>query len=240
MSIAASMWAWQQETESSGQRLVLLALADAAGGAEEDERLCWPSVARISKMADIGESTVRKHMERLEENGQISKVRRRRRRDGTLGTWVITVNFTTAHPAAVDEPTTAHPAAVDHRSPSGALEPSRSKPSLENMLVDDFDSFWQAYPRKTSKPDAHRAYLAARKKADHQTIMRGLADHSYAWAKGEKRFIPHASTWLRREGWNDEVIASSNQSKAGSVQQTVDIGRRIMDQLPTGGPKEIG
>lgn len=207
MSVQATTWAWQQNTESSGQRLVLLALADAAGGDEDDPRMCWPSVARISAMVGIGESTVKMHMERLAEIGLISKIERRRRRDGTLGTWWITVNFTRADPSAVvtptradppavAEPTTADPSAVDHSRPIGSLEPSFSEPPKEISRA--FDVFWAAYPRRIAKPAAKRAWMNISKRDQAVALQAIDAWCKYWTAKGEPEFIPYPQKWLNQ------------------------------------------
>lgn len=147
MSVQATVWVWHNAvTESSGQRLVLLALADAAGGDEDDPRICWPSIERISKMTAIGYSTVKLHLDRLEQMGAISKVERRRRKNGNLGTWVYTVNFTTADGSAVVSSGVslprADPSALVQSRPIGPHEPSIQEPLLQPRtaapLLDSF------------------------------------------------------------------------------------------------------
>jgi hypothetical protein len=217
MSNLATTWAWQQATGSSGQRLVLLALADACGGDEDDPRICWPSVTRIAKMVDLSDSVVRKHMESLVLLGLISKVERRRRRDGSLGTWTITVNFTTAHPRAVGDEATAHPQAVDHRSPTGALEPSYSEPpestSRAIALVDDgFDDFWSLYPRHEGKPAAKKAW-ARLSKADQTRAWLSLPLWLPYW--DEHGFIPYAQKWINQRFFDAAIPTVKAKRTAG-------------------------
>lgn len=71
---------------------------------------------------------------------------------------------------------------------------------------DGFKDFWSAYPRKVGKPVAHKAYVKALTKANREAIMKGLEvwATSSDWAKDDGQFIPHASTWLNQERWNDE------------------------------------
>lgn len=72
---------------------------------------------------------------------------------------------------------------------------------------EDFDEFWAAYPRKTAKPAAVKAYKAARKrKASHQTIMAGLA--RFVASCPDPQYTPHASTWLNQDRWNDVPVKS--------------------------------
>ena len=69
---------------------------------------------------------------------------------------------------------------------------------------DHFDEFWQAYPRKIGKGAARKAYARALRITDHDTIMGALSDQRPAMEAKESKFIPHASTWLNQERWEDE------------------------------------
>ena len=88
MSVRASSWAWEQRTANSGTKLVLLALADHAG----EDFTCFPSSGRIAAKTGLSERTVREYLEDLAEAGVISKMRRQRRQNGTLGTWLYRLN----------------------------------------------------------------------------------------------------------------------------------------------------
>lgn len=118
MSVRAITWAWDQETRSAGERLVLLALADHAG----DDGMCFPSTGRLAAKTRIGQSTIRLHLERLCERGVVRKTRRRRREDGTLSTWEYQLAITSADGSAVVGPSSADgPALVGRRAePSGS------------------------------------------------------------------------------------------------------------------------
>jgi len=72
--------------------------------------------------------------------------------------------------------------------------------------------FWDAYPRHTAKPVAQKAYVKAIKSSPlldqpaHDSIMQGvqyLVDDIKAQII-KKDFIPHASTWLNQDRWQDE------------------------------------
>lgn len=75
--------------------------------------------------------------------------------------------------------------------------------------------FWVAYPRKTCKHTARKAWAALKLQADDQetldAIMEGLARSIHQWELDgnlhdpeRKRFIPHAATWLNQRRWEDE------------------------------------
>jgi hypothetical protein len=69
-----------------------------------------------------------------------------------------------------------------------------------------FDTFYSAYPRKVSKPDARKAW--DKLKPDDallEAVLKGLEnaraqDHRF---RGETKFIPHPASWLNSRGWED-------------------------------------
>jgi hypothetical protein len=69
-----------------------------------------------------------------------------------------------------------------------------------------FDRFWEAYPRKTGKGGARKAFAKALLKiggADPQAaLMVALERVKPTWTEG--RYIPHPATWLNDERWEDE------------------------------------
>lgn len=71
---------------------------------------------------------------------------------------------------------------------------------------DRFDEFWQAYPRKVGRQKAVAKFKVATRRADQQTIIDGT--HRFAQDPNlpEQTFIPHATTWLERNGWEDEPL----------------------------------
>ena len=71
-----------------------------------------------------------------------------------------------------------------------------------------FGVFWAAYPKKRSKGQAEKAWTALKPSEQLQgQILAALkrAVTSVEWAKDGGRFIPHAATWLRAKGWEDEL-----------------------------------
>lgn len=88
-----------------------------------------------------------------------------------------------------------------------------------------FEIFWKAYPRKIAKKST--AQVWQRIKVDDslfEVIMKALENHkkSLQWTRNKGQFIPHASTWLNQERWNDEVELPGNigSSKYDDVKTT--------------------
>lgn len=97
-----------------------------------------------------------------------------------------------------------------------------------------FARFWSAYPRKVGKKTAETKFKTALKRADAETIIAGahrLADDPNL---PEAQFIPHPSTWLNRDGWEDEPLPERHQPKT-FAQQTVDNNNAALLRAVQGG-----
>lgn len=82
------------------------------------------------------------------------------------------------------------------------------------VFTESFETFWKLYPKKVNKKKALGLWLKL--KPDQSlinTIMQSLGKHcvSAGWAKDGGQFVPHASTWLNAERWNDEVASTGNK-----------------------------
>ncbi|MFD5081889.1 hypothetical protein ACFWOG_04505 [Kitasatospora sp. NPDC058406] len=88
---------------------------------------------------------------------------------------------------------------------------------------DPFDAFWTAYPRKTAKADARKAFAAAIKAgADPNTLPSTVARHHAHWiAEGRQpQYFPYPATWLRKGSYDDELIAPQPAGPQQSTHQT--------------------
>ena len=74
-----------------------------------------------------------------------------------------------------------------------------------------FDEFWAAYPRKTDKGNAKKAWVkAVKKKPAAEIIAAALA---YAATKPEPKYTAHPTTWLNGERWDDEHARAPTEPK---------------------------
>lgn len=73
--------------------------------------------------------------------------------------------------------------------------------------IDSFDIFWRLYPRKIGKGHARKAWEKACKKLDPTLVCRALARQiELASFSPDSSFIPHPTTWLNGERWDDEIV----------------------------------
>jgi hypothetical protein len=75
-------------------------------------------------------------------------------------------------------------------------------------VSDDFEKFWAAYPRKTAKKNAVRAWQKL--KPDEptlDTVLNAIENQkkSEQWQRDGGQYIPHPATWLNQCRWEDEI-----------------------------------
>ena len=77
-----------------------------------------------------------------------------------------------------------------------------------------FNTFWKEYPRKTNKKNAKRTFLRIINEELYQTILADIRvrKNTKDWTKDKGKFVPHPTTYLNGERWNDQ-IKGSNQPK---------------------------
>ena len=77
-----------------------------------------------------------------------------------------------------------------------------------------FEQFWQQYPKKVGKLTAKRSWEKLSQE-NQQKALEAIVEHRKYWsAKGtEWEFIPHASTWLNQERFEDELVIEQKENK---------------------------
>lgn len=83
-----------------------------------------------------------------------------------------------------------------------------------------FERFWKAYPRKTSKPSAKKAF--EKLDVDEELLATmltaiGKQKNSSQWQENGGQFIPYPATWLNNKRWEDDVT-EARQTKAVTAQ----------------------
>lgn len=76
------------------------------------------------------------------------------------------------------------------------------------LTVDaDFAAFWQAYPNKTGKGAAEKAWQKAKVNGHLPEILAaiGAQKASEKWRKDGGQFIPNPATWINQRRWEDQV-----------------------------------
>jgi hypothetical protein len=101
----------------------------------------------------------------------------------------------------------------------------KHKPKAPDWAEEAKAAFWAAYPRKTSKKPAMSLLdKMIAKKPDIEFWRRVIDDAGRRFATTQKQYIPHPTTYLNQERWEDEVI---DENSNRNPQSRID---RIMQQ----------
>ncbi len=94
------------------------------------------------------------------------------------------------------------------KSENPAKGKSKSGPKAADKNIERFEKFWKSYPRKIGKGQARKVWLRL-KPNDELTDTLVMAveaqKKSEQWQKSQGQFIPHPTTWLNQERWEDEI-----------------------------------
>ncbi|MCI2959529.1 hypothetical protein MN032_17730 [Agromyces atrinae] len=90
--------------------------------------------------------------------------------------------------------------------------PTRPEESIRTPSVHDysteFELWWAEYPRKQAKPDAFKAFKAARKTVELEVLIAGVRAYKLLTIGQEKGYLKLPAGWLRDRRWEDEHVAA--------------------------------
>ena len=132
-----------------------------------------------------------------------------------------------AQPCAVDSSAIAQPCAVDSSAIAGEClshsnirerkvrerkvrEDIPPPPSADASVEDEFQIWYSRYPRCAGRGQAIRAYRAARKKTDADTLLAAVERFRGQVAGKDKEFVCFPATWLNGERWLDDTASAAN------------------------------
>jgi len=207
---------WLADPDLSDSALRLMLWLDS----HTHEYLRCLNFTRTAEEMGWSRNRVKRTIDDLTELGLVSVEHERRTGGGTVAR--ITLHHevwsdgsrrtsATVHdgPAAVvhgDAPTTSNP--TDEESNSGTPKPPAS---TDVQVVEKwevfFNQFWEFYPRKIAKPAARRAMKKAWANSPPENIAEGTRRWVAFWqhTETEQQFIPHPSTFLNQERYNDPL-----------------------------------
>lgn len=242
MSAEAVGWTYRHSPYSGVPLLVHLAIADVAN--DQNENLFWMSQANLGKKVRAGRQAVNGALAKLLDDGFIELVEDNSKvgkpncyrflfpdaevvydsRGGVVSGVTPARGGVSSPATGVSSPATGGVVSGDGRVSSEATQnQERTQDGTqveESSLADPFDEFWKAYPRKAGKPKAAAAYRSAvgKRKADPEVILAGLARWVAYWtAKNEPDYVPHPTTWLNQDRWNDEPPPLPRRSGLSAV-----------------------
>jgi uncharacterized protein YdaU (DUF1376 family) len=130
---------------------------------------------------------------------------------------------------SVNEPTPNQEPRTTNQEPLTKEDQEHLVTDVTDAAVNDFESLWKLYPRKTAKAEAQKAW--AKLSPDHSLVAEiaaGLAAHIACadWVKDDGKYIPHGATWLNQRRWQDEVKPASNVIGIATASRHHDFDKR--------------
>ena len=95
-----------------------------------------------------------------------------------------------------------------------------SKPLSKEKPLDDFETFWKAYPKRQAKKDAIDAWNSPKVKIDLPAILKAIEATKASGVWDVFDYIPLPASWLRGARWNDEILPPSTKTKLSTVVPT--------------------
>lgn len=192
-------------------KVVLLALAKFSNA----EGKCFPSQDTLAECACVSNKTVRSSLQWLIEHGYV----RAESREGTSNLYIITsmeeedmTDQTGGSVNITDEDDRYNIVDISQVNRTKYISPSSVN------ITDPFEVLWSVYPRRIGKGAARTAFAKAKRHTNPLEIID--AAHRYAsfcQEQGkEKRFIPHLSTWLNQERWEDDLESEIEEPTQGA------------------------
>lgn len=83
------------------------------------------------------------------------------------------------------------------------LKEKKRKEEKRKEINDHFEVFWNEYPRKVAKKKAESVFLKMDVSSEtFNQMLTALRKQKAKWK--DPKYIPHPTTWLNQERWNDE------------------------------------
>jgi hypothetical protein len=190
------------------------------------------SIKRLAQRGQDGKDAIASAIVELESVGYLVR-EQLRNADGTLAS----TQWTTKDP----EPWSDNPLSDNPLSDNPHLKKNNNKNTeIKNIYAQHFESFWSYYPRKVGRGAAKKAFT----KAVFTAAELGKSDLAQRIIKAAMllaqdpnlpnlQFVPHAVTWLNREGWEDEPYperekTAEERAEASKAQAQMERERRLM------------
>ena len=194
MSIRVMNEVWESRKFEGNQLLLLLALADFAS---DDGGNVFPSVEKMAEKTRASRRTVQRNLRKLEDEGVLIEVRPASQRFPAEYRIVL---------EALRRPPEGEGRHGD--APTVKKNPSRESVNgreREKILKEEFDDWYQHYPKKVSRGAAEKALARARREGVSLETLIACAKRYVAEMAGkESQFIRYPATWLNGKCWLDE------------------------------------
>jgi hypothetical protein len=112
----------------------------------------------------------------------------------------------------------------------GEVEVEKKRQTLAAKSAADFESFWNAYPKKVGKKETRRAWLKIVGVHNHVAeIISGVEKWKMNPQWENAQYIPNPATFLNQRRWEDEVpnkTTERSNERLASVKRIIEKGKQ--------------
>tara|TARA_R100001510_G_scaffold12489_1_gene9718 strand:- start:1704 stop:2336 length:633 start_codon:yes stop_codon:yes gene_type:complete len=202
MSIEMMNSAWNTDDLTPTKKLILLLLGSYA----DENHQCYPSHKHIAKKIGLKDTKgIQKTIKEFEQLGYL-RIERRTKQNGAY----TSNKYTLTLPLGVS----THRG--NKRVREGAETPVNTKEETKTFIyTDEFETFWDLYPRKVAKKNAYKFFKKVPAK-DYDLLIASIKN--LGKSKIDIKYIPYPATWLNQERWKDkfEDIKEDQTNKSTS------------------------
>jgi hypothetical protein len=216
MSIEAVSLVLNQSKATGRAKLVLLGIANHLG-----DQGAWPSISTLARYANASERSVKRDIQELIELGElkveVQNAPTRTQYKTNLYWLTIGSGVTDLSSGVTDWVSRGDSSGKSGVTPVGTqnIILTIKEPSMKQG-ENDFDKFWEFYPKKKARADAEKAWNRAIKRKPAGEIIELAKAYSQGKLPAEE-YIPNGSTWLNNNRWEDvnATIEKPREFKTG-------------------------
>lgn len=232
----ALVWAWSQDGITSNEKFLLVAMAGYA--TTDNGNKCWVSAKKLASRCSMGERTVRRLLSQLVEKGLIEDTGQRYDYHNRVIVWGL--NLETGQIDRIHETCQTGRETCQIGRETGqtgretgqigrTLNSINSNNSSKSIYTDDFETFWQAKPKRAggdSKAKAFKAWAARLQEGKSPESMVQLAQryHRYCEAEGKlgTQYVKQGATLLSKDQDFDEQFELPKKTAGSKLGRIVD------------------
>lgn len=206
-------WARDKKIGYRAKGILLLLMSHQSG---------WRiTLEALAEDSPDGITAVRTAITQLEEAGYLHREKVRDSQNRIIGSeWVI------SDPDSDNEPSLDFLTLENLTSENLTLENLTHKNTITKNTItkktnkdtdEQFERFWKSYPRRIAKGSAKTAFEKALKKIEFEDLIVAVENYASNPDLPDLQFIPHPTTWLNQERWNDEIESLGTMAVAKDI-----------------------
>jgi hypothetical protein len=208
MSIEAVALVLNKSKATGRAKLVLLGIANHLG-----DQGAWPAISTLARYANASERSVKRDIQELIDLGEL---RVELQNAPTQNQYKTNLYWITIQAGVTDSASgvTAQVSRGDSSGKSGVtpvgtqnINITIKEPSIETSN-NDFDKFWNLYPKKIAKADALKAWNKAIKRKPADELLK-LAKVYSEGKLPDQTYIPYPASWLNKELYESVELAQA-------------------------------